>query len=535
MSISNLRVKPFDSTGGLDPAVAPSGTYTHTGSLTPPISTALPKTVQSVCPECLKVIDCRHFVEDGKVMGEKECSEHGLFRDIIFSDAKLFLDMERWHFGDGKGFMNPQVKGATKCPSACGICNMHATHTSVSNIDLTAKCNLSCNVCFADANKNRYEPEYADIVKMLERLRAQQPAPGASVQYTGGEPTVHPRFLDIVRKTKELGFTHIQVATNGIKLADPEFAIKAREAGLQYIYLQMDGVDDDVFKKIRGRELLQVKLDLLESARKAGLRVIFVPTIIKGLNDDQIGPLIKLAFDNLDIVTGISIQPMVFTGRYPEKERLEKRYTLADMITDVGEQSGFTDKYKDWFPLSSAVPFVKLAKALTGREMAGHTCHHHCVMGTLLFVDKDKNAVPATRFLDYYNLLLDIDAMAEKTGKTRFKLFSDLKLLGIMKKHFNKDAAPAGLSFKKFLKTLDGYSDKKYSWDSEHKEHTYKTFFILGMHFMDKYNYDLERVKRCAIHYTASDGLIYPFCTYNSGHNFRNRVEAAYLEGKRAE
>ena len=510
------------------PSLSPER-FTYSGTYTPPVTTGLPKTVDSICPECLKVIKSRYFIEDGKVMATKECPEHGVFKDLIFSNAKLFLMMEDWHFGDGRGFINPQITGATQCPSSCGICNMHTTHSSVANIDLTAKCNLSCKVCFADSNKNQYEPAFEDIVRMLENLRAERPAPGCTIQYTGGEPTIHPRFLDIVRKTRELGFTHIQVATNGIKLADPGFAKQAREAGLQYIYLQIDGVKEEIFRKIRGRDLLQVKLDVIKSARAAGLRIIFVPTICKGLNDQEIGPLVKLAFENLDVVTGISIQPVVFTGRYPEKERLEKRYTLGDMIEDVGRQTGLADTYGDWFPLSSATPFVKLGMALTGQNIASHTCHHHCVLGTLLFVDRNRKAVPATRFLSYHSLLNDIDALAASTGRKRFKFFSKLKLLSVIKKHFDASKAPEGLTFNKFLQTLDGYSNKKYTWDAKYKDHTYKTFFILGMHFMDNYNYDLERVRRCAVHYTASNGLIYPFCTYNSGHTFRNKVEKAYL------
>src|SRR3990170_2927497 len=117
-----------------------------------------------------------------------------------------------------------------------------------------------CPECFADSNTNPYQPDYEDVVKMMQNLRGMRPVPAEAVQFMGGEPTIHPRFLDIVRAAKDMGFKHIQVASNGIKLADPDFAVRAREAGLQYIYLQMDGVDDEVFKKIRGRALLETKL-----------------------------------------------------------------------------------------------------------------------------------------------------------------------------------------------------------------------------------------------------------------------------------
>lgn len=502
--------------------------YTLSGTYTSLITTGLPKRIDSICPECLMVIPAIEYVEEGKVMVKKECPKHGLFKDIIFSDAKLFLQMEKWHFGDGRGFLNPNVTGATKCPSQCGICNMHTTHTSLANVDITGQCNLSCSVCFADSNTSPYQPEYEDILKMMQNLRDRRPVPAEAVQFMGGEPTIHPRFLDIVRAANKMGFSHIQTASNGIKFADPDFAMKAREAGLQYIYLQMDGVEDDVFKKIRGRALLKTKLTVIESARKAGLRIIFVPTVIKGINDQQIGPLIKLAFENLDVLTGIAVQPVVFTGRFAEEERLNKRFTLADMIHVVGRQTGFTKAYEDWFPLSAVTPFIKLGEALSGHAITNHTCHHHCVMGTLLFVDKYKNAVPGTQFLDFYNLLKEMGELSKTAKKRWFKYFSGVKALGLAKKYFNSKKAPAGLTFQKFLKTLDGYSDKKYSWSSEYKSHTYKTFFIVGMHFMDNYNYNLERIRRCAVHYSAPNGLLYPFCTYNAGYTFRNKVEKAF-------
>lgn len=505
---------------------------TYGGTLTPPVTTGLPRTIESICPECLKVIPAREFIEDNKVMVKKECAEHGVFNDIVFSDARIFLQMEQWHYGDGRGFENPHVKGATKCPSSCGICNMHTTHTSLANVDITGRCNLSCSVCFADSNTSPYQPDFDTVVGMLQNLRDRRPAPGDAVQFMGGEPSIHPRFIDIVKAAKDLGFKHIQTATNGIKFADAAFAIKAREAGLQYLYLQMDGVDDEVFLKIRGKALLKTKLQVIESCRKAGLRIVFVPTVIKGVNDQQLGPLIKLAFENLDVLTGISVQPVVFTGRFAEEERLSKRFTLADMIHEVGAQTGITRAYEDWFPLSAITPFVKLGSAITGRALTNHTCHHHCVMGTLLFVDENKNAVPAPRFLNLHGLLDEVDELSRKTKKRWFKVFSSIKTLGLARKHFNAAAAPEGLTFQKFLKTLDGFSNKKFTWDKEFKGHTYKTFFIIGMHFMDNYNYSIERVKRCAVHYSAPNGLLYPFCTYNAGHTFRNKVEGAYAAKK---
>jgi len=490
-----------------------------------PVRTGLPKETRSLCPDCLRTIYAELFEDNGRVMMRKSCPVHGTFIDVIFSDVKVYLRMEQWYFGDGVGFANPAVGMGKECPDRCGICGMHSTHTSLANVDLTSRCNLSCAVCFADANRNSFEPSFEQVVKMLRRLRAQRPAPAFAVQFTGGEPTLHPRFLEIVAEARKMGFSHIQAATNGIRFADPEFARRARDAGLQYLYLQMDGTTDDVFVNIRGKSLLDTKLHVIESARKAGLRIIFVPTIVKGVNDHQIGDLCRLAFEHLDVLSGISYQPMTFTGRYPEAEREKLRFTLSDLSREFSCQTGFTRPLEDWFPLNSAVPLVRYAGAVTGSVPVNHTCHPHCGLMTLLFVDRYRKAVPITRFLDLQVLLREVNRLSGSAAKSKVKGLSKIRALQAFHRFFREEEAPEGLTFLRFLKTLDGFADKKYSWNGKYEGYTYKTFYVLGMHFMDAYNYDLERVSRCGVHYSAPDGRIYPFCTYSSGPVHRNRVE----------
>jgi uncharacterized radical SAM superfamily Fe-S cluster-containing enzyme len=392
-------------------------------------------------------------------------------------------------------------------------------------VDLTSRCNLACPICFADANRNPYELSFDQAVEVLKRFRAQRPAPAFAVQFTGGEPTVHPRFLDIVASAKALGFSHIQAASNGVRFADRDFARRARDAGLQYIYLQMDGTSDDVFRHTRGRALLSTKLAVLESARQAGLRVIFVPTVVRGVNDHQLGDLLRLAFEHLDILSGISFQPVTFAGRVPEADRLQRRFTLSDLAREFSAQTGLTHARDDWFPLSSAVPLIRYAGALSGTFLVNHTCHPHCGIMALLFVDQNRRAVPITRFVDLYGLLKEIDGLAGGTRPVRFKTLSKVRGLQALHRFFHSDRAPEGLTFFRFLQTLDGFADKKYSWDDRYRGYTYKTFYLASMHFMDAYNYDLERVCRCGVHYAAPDGRMYPFCTYNSGPTYRDRVE----------
>ncbi len=504
---------------------------TYTGTPIQPLKKGLPKTTQSLCPECTQLIEARIFEENGKVVMEKTCETHGDFRDIVFSDVKLYLKMEDWTFGDNRGLDNPAVTTATNCPEDCGLCNLHTSHTGLANVDLTNRCNLTCPVCFANANAagHLYEPDFETVRKMLQALRNQKPVPGRVVQFSGGEPTIYPRFLDVLRLAKEMGFSHIQAATNGLKFTDLEFTQQCKDAGLHTLYLQFDGVCDDIYKRTRGESLWEKKLKCIENVRKVGLKIVFVPTIVKGLNDHQIGDIVRLAIEYIDCTSGISFQPVAFTGRIAKHELEEKRFTLSDFAHAVEEQTGFARAQEDWFPLACVTPFSKLISAMKGEETTTLTCHPHCSLGTYFFVDQNRKATPATRFIDIGPMLQDMDLLARKAGKRRFQIFTKFEAWNSLRKHFHEERAPEGLTFAKFLQTLQGLTDKNYGRGAKEKEgFTYKTLMLAGMHFMDSYNYDVERVKRCVIHYAAPNGLIYPFCAYNSGPVYRERIEKEF-------
>jgi 7,8-dihydro-6-hydroxymethylpterin dimethyltransferase len=357
---------------------------TYTGAPIKPLQKGLPKQTESLCPECNRVIPADIFADEGKVVMEKRCTEHGQFRDIIFSDIDLYLKMEEWNFGDNLGLSNPQVEGGTSCPEDCGLCGMHTSHTALANVDLTNRCNLTCPVCFANANVAGYvyEPGIEQVRTMLETLRGERPVDGRVVQFSGGEATIHPQFLKILAMAREMGFTHIQAATNGIELANLEFAQKAKAAGLATLYLQFDGVTDDIYRRVRGQSLLDTKMKVIENCRATGMKIVFVPTIVKGLNDDQIGDIVRVAIENVDTVSGISFQPVAFTGRIAKHELLAKRFTLSDLARCVSEQTGITDPRSDWFPLACVTPFSKLTAALRGTGVPTISSHPHCSLGT---------------------------------------------------------------------------------------------------------------------------------------------------------
>lgn len=504
---------------------------TYTGSAITALPKGLPKTTQSLCPDCGKLIEARIFEDAGKVVMEKHCANHGDFRDIVYSDARLYLKMEEWTFGDNRGLENPAVTNATRCPDDCGLCNLHTSHTGLANVDLTNRCNLTCPVCFANANVQGYvyEPDFETVRKMLQALRNERPVAGRIVQFSGGEPTIYPRFLDVLRMAREMGFSHTQIATNGIKFTDYEFAEQCKEAGLHTLYLQFDGVCDDVYRRTRGERLWEQKLQCIENVKRAGLKIVFVPTIVKGVNDHQIGDIVRLALEYIECSSGISFQPVAFTGRIAKHELEKKRFTLSDFAHAVQQQTGIADPYRDWFPLSCVTPFSKLISALRGEETTTLSCHPHCSLGTYLFVDQNRKATPVTQFVDVGPMLQDMDTLARKAGARRVQFFTKLSAWNNLRKHFHQDRAPEGLTFQKFLQTLQGLTDKKYGrGDSEKQGFTYRTLMLAGMHFMDSYNYDVERVKRCVIHYAAPNGLIYPFCAYNSGPVYRERIEKQF-------
>ena len=512
------------------PPAAAEATCTLTGRPIPPLPRGLPKTVESVCPECMRLIDARLFEHDGEVWMEKTCPEHGRFEDIYWRDARLYLKAEQYHYGEGDGIANPNTPATGRCPNQCGLCPDHVSNTALGNIDLTNRCNLNCPICFAnsDAAGYVYEPTFEQVLTMLRTYRAMRPAPGRAIQFSGGEPTLHPRFLDCLRAAVEMGFSHTQIATNGLRLArEEDFAKRCEDAGLHDVYLQFDGVTDEVYRKTRGRALMDEKMRAVERIMETDMKIVLVPTIVRGFNDHQVGAIVQFALDRIETISGISFQPVAFTGRISTDQRLAQRYTLTDMAHDVARQTGISDPLEDWYPLSCVQPFTRLVAAVRGEPNIVMSCHPHCSLGTYLFVGTDGRPVPVPQFFNLKGLLDDMWRLAKKTETSRFKFFTKTRAFLALKRHWRGDAAPAGMTFKDWLHALNGMVDKNVGRGQEGKQ-TFRSLLVAGMHFMDRYNYETARTRRCVIHYADPDGRLYPFCTYNSGPVYRNRVEQKF-------
>ncbi|MDR0335133.1 MAG: radical SAM protein, partial [Methanomassiliicoccaceae archaeon] len=492
----------------------------------------LPKQATSLCPECKRLVPATLSEKDGKVCIDKVCPEHGSFSDVYWSDAEMFLRAEKFAY-DGVGLKNPMDKvseGKNICVNIGGKDFEMLTCTALANIDLTNRCNMRCPICFANANQAGYvyEPDYDTVVKMLEMLRSEEPIKCTAVQFSGGEPTIYPRFVDIIRKAKELGFAQVQAATNGIEFAKrPELAKEAAAAGLNTIYLSFDGVSDDIYLQARDRKMFDVKLKVLENLRKLEKppSVVLVPTVVRGVNDHQIGDIINFALENSDIVRAINFQPVAFTGRITKEELTKGRFTLPDLIKAEGAQTKYTTK-EDWYPVPVVAPISKLASLLLKENKVTFTTHPHCGIATYLFKDDKGNVTPMTRFVDAEKLSTGFYELAQKAEKKRFKKLLVFKLLKLVKSCINEENLPEGMTKKKFVKTMRAImSDKS---KETLADFSWRMIMIGGMHFMDDYNYDVERVRRCGVHYATPDMHVIPFCAYNGGPGYREDTEKRF-------
>jgi uncharacterized radical SAM superfamily Fe-S cluster-containing enzyme len=498
-----------------------------------------PLITNSLCPECLTVIEAR-IDQDGEfIYMDKACPRHGPFRELISTDPEFFSLMLQRDRAMLRGLTNPLDGKQKSCPDGCGPCSEHRGVPMMLNIDLTNRCNLNCPVCFAnaDASGQVVEPSIEEVRRMLDAACEVDVVRPVCFQFTGGEPTVHPDFCEALREASKRGFAQIQVATNGLKFAhDPEFAFAAAEAGLNIAYLQFDGMSDQVYKRARGRPLLEIKLKAIVNLFSAGIRTVLVPTIVKGVNEHQIGPIVQFAVHNTDKISGISWQPVSFTGRIDYQQRVKQRFTVADLASEIERQTGLVDRYRDWYPFSFVDPFARLLEAITGQPQTRLSCHPTCGIGTYLIVDsKEYDVVPLPAFLDVEPLMDKMSQLADDLEKGRiFRKLTVMRALRNMEQYFHPERAPSGWTFETCVDFMMDFVDfrKRFSNNKARQKKvvgtSHRSILMASMHFQDAYNYQIDRVRRCVVQYAALDGRLYPFCTYNCGPCHRRRVEKKF-------
>jgi uncharacterized radical SAM superfamily Fe-S cluster-containing enzyme len=492
------------------------------------------KNTISLCPECGKSLDAEVYEEDGKVFIKKTCDEHGEFVNTYWGDYELYNRADKF-IPSVTSVENPSVEDLTNCPNNCGLCSKHETSTVLGLIDVTNRCNLRCPVCFANAAAAgyKYEPSQDEIRQMLRNLRDLKPHPCPAIQYAGGEPTVRKDIVELVAMAKEEGFTHVQIATNGLRLArKEELAKDLKAAGCNTIYLAFDGVTPEPYINNRGKDLLPYKLDAIENCRKAGLGVVLVPTLIKGINDHQVGEIIKFAFDNNDIVYGVNFQPVSFAGRTPADEVEEQRITIPDFVKIIEEESDGQIPTSSFYPPSFVEPIAEVISRLNGDDSARVTlnCHQHCGIATYVFRQKTEGdgkdkLIPITDFIDVEDLFHKLNEYSVRLEEGKFGSRKRVLagLTGNLPKMVHPSRTPEDLDIVKILVNVFAKGDYEALGDFSKD-----AMLISCMHFMDPFNFDVDRVKKCVIHYATPDGRIIPFCTMNS--MYRQAVEQEFAK-----
>jgi len=493
-----------------------------------------PIPTESICPECLCVIEATIIERDGSVIMSKQCAEHGCFEELLSTDVNFFLRMHNLVFEDGPGVSNPQSASARGCPYDCGLCDRHLSLPTMAVIDLTNRCNLNCPICFANANVAGYiyEVTVDQVCRMLDMLANLKPSPAACVQFSGGEPTIHKDFVRVLAEAHKRGFAQVQVATNGIRFAtDLDFTRRCADAGLHIVYLQFDGLDDQIYRAVRGRPLTDLKKRAVENIYAAGMRTVLVPTISKGINDSQIGPILNYAVDHIREISAISWQPVTFTGRIDQSERRARRFTLADLAREMENQTGLVSMHRDWFPLSYVSPFSRLVEATTAEPTLAITCHGHCGVGTFLIVNADtRETVPLPAFFDCIKGMAAMDRMADAlTTKSLMKKWSLARAFQSLEKCYDPACAPEGWDFREFMRFMESYVDFRVKFHdnrsrrAELDDRPWRALLLASMHFQDAYTYELDRIRRCVVQYASPDGKLYP-----SGPCYRQTVERRF-------
>ena len=405
---------------------------------------------KSVCPKCfqedkIEIIPAKIIEEDKKVYITKECTKHGSFKEIYFSDIDVY---KKWHKYIITGEGAPDVK--TQFFNYPKFYDMHHSQSVLTNLLVTNRCNLRCSYCFmnAGATGKVYEPGLEDLRKLMLQARNEKPIGSKAIQITGGEPTIRDDLFDIVRIAKEVGFSHLQVNTNGLKLADdPDYCFRLKEEQVNTIYMSFDGITK------KSNPWFEQNVKAIDNLREANLKCVLVPVLIADKNLDQTGKIIKFALDNMDIVRGVNFQPISFCGRYTkisDEKREKQRVDYVSMMKSIEKEFNGQISRDDFFPVPFVFPISKLIELLKGKTQVEFTAHPGCGGATYIFLDNGK-PIPVTRFIDAEGLLEFIDKQSDIKGPLK-KIRVASAFLKNIDKFVNYDEAPEGFNLKKILK-----------------------------------------------------------------------------------
>jgi uncharacterized radical SAM superfamily Fe-S cluster-containing enzyme len=449
----------------------------------------------SLCPQCLKRIDAKIVFEDNNVYMLKRCPEHGNSKVLIADDIAYYKNIRNYNKPSETPYKF-NTKTHYGCPYDCGLCPDHEQHSCLTIIEITDRCNLTCPTCYAGSSPTHGRHRtLEEVKKMLDTIVENEKEPDV-IQISGGEPTLHPQFFEILDYAKTLPIKHIMVNTNGIEIAkDYAFAKRMSSYAPDFeIYLQFDSFKEEALMTLRGANLKRIRENALENLNKLNLSTTLVVTLQKGLNDDEMGIIIEYALKQ-KCVRGVTFQPTQIAGRLDNFNEETNRITLTEVRRKILEQT-------DIFTPDDLIPVPCNPDAL--------------VMGYVLKL-MGKN-IPLTRYINPADLLDNskntiVYEQDEALHQKMFEIFST---------GTSTDKASAKLH--SLLCCLPFVQAPKLNYNN--------LFRIIIMQFIDAYNFDVRAIKKSCVHIVNKDNKIIPFETMNL---FYRDEKRATLEALRNE
>ncbi len=406
---------------------------------------------------------------------KKRCPEHGLFEGIISSDSEMYMSASRFN-RPGRIPVRFGTEIRDGCPLDCGLCPDHQQHTCVGIIEVTQNCNLHCPTCFTDSPSGGLL-SLNQVENILDNFVKSEGDPEV-VQFSGGEPSIHPEILDMLHAARDKGIKYVMLNTNGVRIArDVDFVEELARIGV-VVYLQFDGFAASTFQTIRGLDLREIKRNALKNLSEFSVNTVLVSTVQRGVNEDEMGAIVDYAMQT-PIVRGVVFQPTFYSGRHPSFDPMN-RVTLPDVVKGIVAQSKFGFRQTDFVPIPCCFPT--------------------CSSATYVYVD-DNGVLPLPRtvkvedYLDYFKnrTVVDIDKVVQEAFES---LYSASSVPG-SEKMIESYCTVCGIPFN--LGELKN-----------------KVKMIMIQPFPDPYTFNVKQVMKCCVHELLPDGRIIPFCAYNN-------------------
>jgi uncharacterized radical SAM superfamily Fe-S cluster-containing enzyme len=479
----------------------------------------LVKNTDSVCPLCfqdgkINKIVAQLIEDQGKIWIIKKCSIHGSFREIYFNDENTY---NRW--------MNYMVTGLPVSEIKTSLFNdpplysMHISQPILINLVITNRSNLRDSDCFLNAFDTGYiyEPPFEMLNKLMQQAKGTTPPGSYAIQITGGEPTLREDLFEILRLAKKLDFSHIQLQTNGIKIAENiNYCQLLKNSGIDTVYMRFDGVTNGT------NQLLSYHIKALENLRNVNLNVVLVPVLIGNKNIHESGKIIRFALNNIDIVKGVHFLPISFNGqliKINEEERKRQRVDFIQIIDNIEHEFADMISRDDFYPISFIDSISQLIEAKLREPQIRFTAHPCCGGSTFLFIEEEK-PLPVTRFINVHKVDQFINRQKKKKGP-----LPKLRLLYAFVKNIDsfvdEKKAPVGFDLRRIARETATIGDQ-YAM----REFNHKTLFVGLMWYQDIWNLDVDRLQRCVIHYSTPEGII-SYCLYH-GLGYGEKIQRKY-------